>query len=51
MEWIIFAIWMIIGIAINICIAIEKTSEGKWKERAKKIGMFIYVGWHCRTNH
>jgi hypothetical protein len=41
MGWIIFAIWIILGIAINICIAIEKSSEGKGKERATKIGMLL----------
>ena len=45
MGWIIFAIWMILGIAINICLAIEKSSENKWKERAKKMGIFLmWVG-------
>lgn len=41
MGWIIFAIWMIFGVAVNICIAIEKSSEGKEKERATKIGMLL----------
>lgn len=41
MGWIIFAIWIILGIAINFCIAIEKSSEDKLKERAKKIGILL----------
>lgn len=45
MGWIVFAIWMILGIAINFCIAIEKSSKDKWKERAKKIGVLLmWVG-------
>ncbi|KAB4246650.1 hypothetical protein [Bacteroides uniformis] len=45
MGWIIFVIWMIIGIAINICIVIEKSSEDKLKERTKKTGMlFMWIG-------
>ena len=45
MGWIIFAIWMILGIAVHFCIAIEESSEGKLKERAKKIGiLFMWIG-------
>lgn len=41
MGWTIFAIWMVLGIAINICISVEKSSEGKTKEKAKKIGIIL----------
>lgn len=41
MEWIIFAIWMIIGIAINICIAIEKHLKVNGKSVQKRLECYL----------
>lgn len=60
MGWIIFAVWMILGIVINIFISIEKNAQSKKEKRQAKrvwsvcmwilivligLGLLYLLGW------